>query len=424
MKKIIFGIILLLISYSTFPQCSGLISAEQEFGVFRVERFKDATIQKEKALFTFSQKKFKKEKVVFLDLVEDKIYLETNQNTKKAFTDNENMFQMENVIKLMLFSTEKLLFSEYLPWAEKQYNRANKEVVFVLNHNALLNDNFDKVEFSNTENLYIISKSNNFYKLKSNDLGKNKYLIEIEKNLYLNVSNFDVEKTIEAYKKHPINYKDLRVLSLVKNNATDKTIDELFGNKKLKFNFTSKNEFFDLIKANQSKLLYIVAHIENGNIITYDSKKTKIFSITIDEYVDFVNQLEFKINVRLFGCQTVEFIDHGTLNMINSIKTCQTLYTSVIKSTNDLELHTNMVNENLQLVIPKRAEGTNINPQIYIGKEYNYHDFNEKEIYLYGERQNIIETKKMELSNKIIILSSILILVLFYFGIKKRYIKK
>ena len=154
-----------------------------------------------------------------------------------------------------------------------------------------------------------------------------------------NPHNLDLQlQRVRSQLNHSFEVEEIQILSLVKDQATNRMIKDLFGDNQIKFPIKQSgnlNRLEKKLSKSKRKTVFVVGHIEEGYFVSR-KKGEEIFRISLKELEEMGRRLN--INLFPFGCNSSSHYANqtGTTRLINSYADTKKLI-EAIKSSNKLE---------------------------------------------------------------------------------------
>ncbi len=170
---------------------------------------------------------------------------------------------------------------------------------------------------------------------------------------------FNFKDLIKGLKSKPVNKKEIKVLSLVNDTATEVSLRE--SNNIRTKNILGKdveiNELKDvenILKSESGSDVILVGHFESGDFVTKSSSGKELFRAGEKEIRKIAEK--YNINLIQLGCKTAEEININTMEVgvvttFNSVDAIKSIDRALNSSTNQAEFLETLTSEGLKIII-------------------------------------------------------------------------
>lgn len=197
------------------------------------------------------------------------------------------------------------------------------------------------------------SKSGKTYKTKKlKTPTRNEKFFELEPNFYVKFTDENKKNIDDIFSQldQRVYLKDeIEVLSLVKDEATDRVLKQNFPNNHVKLDVPSMKKFVKEIKSRKRKTVFVLGHIEGKEFVT-NLKNRKPFKLKLED----LKRIGDDLNVNIFplGCNS-GFVDNssGVGNFFNSIDALNRLKPAVEENKSIYNLLKDLSDDNMRIII-------------------------------------------------------------------------
>jgi hypothetical protein len=309
--------------------CSSFLSFSQTDVVCRAERIAgyDAEYTTGKSVcgpntYGISEAK------IYLTVKDGDLYVHSNfitpgaeYPTKLASTGETTI---ENIVMNLIYAGPP---SDFQYASMRSTLRSNIEVIL---DPALLNSSkHGNMDFSGVRRLKIVCPDNEVREAITlrHSNGMNELCVKYNDQISIKVKGQDLEYVFSSLRSQKVNFKDLKIISLIDNRATANNLTSNFTDKTIGFDFSTVENFKSLLLQNQKNRILILGHIEDGHFVTIGRDGTERFRISLVELEDF--QKANKLELILLGCNSAtEGATSGAANKFNSIDALNRLKTT------------------------------------------------------------------------------------------------
>jgi hypothetical protein len=226
---------------------------------------------------------------------------------------------------LNILSPETQSFSEQTKAMHSLYN----DVEVIADPKMINNGNHHSVSFFKIKHLKFTCPDGIERRaaIIPNNEGAYDYLIKYNEQIYTRVKDQNLDFIFSQLKDAKINYSDLKIISLLDNSSTKEFINTSLPEKHIAFDFSSAENFKEILIQNRGNRIAIVGHIEEGNFITLNKAGQEIFKVSLEEIENI--QIENNLELIILGCKSaLEGSPSGPLNKFNSIDILKRLKTT------------------------------------------------------------------------------------------------
>jgi hypothetical protein len=266
---------------------------------------------------------------IYMTVSDGSLYVHSNyvtpgyDNPTKLAT-SEEMGSIED-IAMNIFFDQQPSFSEF----DRMKSLLKNRVEITLDPAVLKSGKYKTIDFSNAGTMNFIcpdGKVRTGIKFR-NAAGDIEYLIKYSDQISVRVNGQNLDFIFSQLKSQRINFNDVRIVNLVENSSTKNVLEGNFPGKTLAFDYSSTDNFKNLLLSNKGKRTVVIGHIEDGNFVTIDKSGNEIFRTSISEIEAF--QKDNQLELILLGCNSAgEGAGSGALNKFNSIDALNRLKTT------------------------------------------------------------------------------------------------
>jgi hypothetical protein len=273
---------------------------------------------------------------LYVTVKNDYLYVQSNyitpgfdNPTKLATTD-----QMNSIDEIAM----NIFFAEYPTETEifQMNTMLNNSIEVIIDPQVLNSSKYSSISFDKVGKVKFLCPDNEVrdaVKIKKGN-GEFDFGIKYNNQVSTRIKDQNLNFIFLNLRSQKVDFKNLKVVNLVDNNATKEVLTSKFAGKHIQFDFSSKENFKKILLSNKGSRTVILGHIENGEFVTLDKSGNEIFRISISEIQTF--QKENKLELILLGCNSAsEGASSGALNKFNSVDALNRLETA--KETQNVE---------------------------------------------------------------------------------------
>ena len=275
------------------------------------------------ATSTMSDTKF------FITVKDDNLYAHSNYLTPGY--DNPTKLATSDPMNSIEDIAMNIFFAEYPSEAKlAQMNSMLRNNIEIVLDPKIMNDSkYGTINFSKAGKLKFICPDNEIrdaIKIQ-NKAGDFEFGIKYNNQFSTRIKDQNLGFIFSELRTQKIDFSKIKIINLVDNSSTKNVLNINFSEKVIAFDFSSKENFKNLLLSNKGKRTAIIGHIENGDFVTIDKGGKEIFRIPISEIEIF--QKENKLELIILGCNSAgEGAGSGALNKFNSIDALNRLKTT------------------------------------------------------------------------------------------------
>jgi hypothetical protein len=232
------------------------------------------------------------------------------------------------------------------------FDAVENHIVYYVDQNVFENVRYRDLDFADAKNVTIVDRSGKTFPslaLVKTD-GSRERIIELRKGLYVRVTKAEFPAAVTRLHSQPFSKNALSMLSLTTNTATNKRIDELFGHKRVPFDFSTKESLLQSIIAHKEGVIIALGHIEKGSFVVLDAGQNEVFSIPVKELE--ILGMENDVKIIPFGCESANATDSvGLVSKFNTVSAVDEIYLGSSKAHTYGDFFEHLADKGFALVI-------------------------------------------------------------------------
>ncbi|HEX2135471.1 MAG TPA: hypothetical protein VHG30_06120 [Microvirga sp.] len=204
--------------------------------------------------------------------------------------------------------------------AERIKAAAEAQVRFILDPSVFEHLSYAGIDIDAAQNVFVLDGRNQLRpvrRLWNREDGYGPAMVEYLPNVWAHATDRGAADHFASLAGMPFRRGDFRVLSLVTNSTTNRTISERLKDVHVPFDFSSRDALLASLRRHGGKKLLVVGHIERDAFRVYDAARTEKFSIRVSDLIHLAEEC-CGIVVIPIGCNVAEVSGRGSVGAFKS----------------------------------------------------------------------------------------------------------
>jgi hypothetical protein len=204
--------------------------------------------------------------------------------------------------------------------AERIEAAAEAHVRFILDPSVFEDPIHANIDIDAAQNVFVLDGRNQLRlvrRLWNRKDGYGPAMVEYLPNVWAHATDRGAPDYIASLAGLPFRRGDFRVLSLVTNSTTNRTISERLKDVHVPFDFSSRDALLAGLRRHRGKHLFVVGHIEGDAFRVYDAGRTEKFSIVVSDLIHLAKEC-CGIVVIPIGCNVAAVSGRGSVGAFKS----------------------------------------------------------------------------------------------------------